>query len=305
MCSAAAPGGRGEPSRREPERRVSVRPVGGLRFLTGLAALAALVFGAGRAAAHDFWLEPSSFRPAPGETVGIGIFIGSHTEPAEPFARRADHILRFFVAGPDGARSDVGGVVGAIPAGELRPVAAGPHVLAYVSTPSRIELPAAKFEAYLVEEGLEDIVAARKAAGASGKPGRERYGRCAKALLAVGGVSGEVFTRRLGLPLELLPEVDPFALKPGEALPVRLIGVNGPVAGRRVAAWLGAATTPAAAARTDTEGRAILKLPAPGRWLVAAVHMVPAQGGTDDWASLWASLTFELPERPAPESGRK
>ena len=32
-----------------------------------------------------------------------------------------------------------------------------------------------------------------------------------------------------------------------------------------------------------------------GMWLVKAVHMVPAHAGTNaEWASFWASLTFEL-----------
>jgi hypothetical protein len=32
-----------------------------------------------------------------------------------------------------------------------------------------------------------------------------------------------------------------------------------------------------------------------GMWLVKAVHMVPAPAGANaDWASFWASLTFEM-----------
>jgi hypothetical protein len=32
-----------------------------------------------------------------------------------------------------------------------------------------------------------------------------------------------------------------------------------------------------------------------GMWLIKAVHMVPAPAGANaEWASFWASLTFEL-----------
>jgi len=32
-----------------------------------------------------------------------------------------------------------------------------------------------------------------------------------------------------------------------------------------------------------------------GMWLIKAVHMIPAPAGTSaEWASFWASLTFEL-----------
>jgi uncharacterized GH25 family protein len=48
-------------------------------------------------------------------------------------------------------------------------------------------------------------------------------------------------------------------------------------------------------ARTDASGRVRLNLRQPGMWLVKAVHMVPAPAGANaEWASYWASLTFEL-----------
>ena len=48
-------------------------------------------------------------------------------------------------------------------------------------------------------------------------------------------------------------------------------------------------------ARSDTDGRVRLPLQRAGRWLVKAVHMVPAPAGANaEWASYWASLTFGL-----------
>jgi len=48
-------------------------------------------------------------------------------------------------------------------------------------------------------------------------------------------------------------------------------------------------------ARTDADGRVRLRLRSDGMWMIKAVHMVPAPAGADgDWASYWASLTFEL-----------
>jgi uncharacterized GH25 family protein len=48
-------------------------------------------------------------------------------------------------------------------------------------------------------------------------------------------------------------------------------------------------------ARTDTDGRVRFRLRPGGMWLVKAVHMVPAPAGSNsEWASFWASLTFEL-----------
>jgi uncharacterized GH25 family protein len=48
-------------------------------------------------------------------------------------------------------------------------------------------------------------------------------------------------------------------------------------------------------ARTDMNGRVRFKLRPRGMWLIKAVHMVPAPAGSHaEWASFWASLTFEL-----------
>jgi uncharacterized GH25 family protein len=49
------------------------------------------------------------------------------------------------------------------------------------------------------------------------------------------------------------------------------------------------------AARTDNDGRVRFQLRRGGMWLVKAVHMVPAPAGANaEWASFWASLTFEM-----------
>jgi uncharacterized GH25 family protein len=53
-------------------------------------------------------------------------------------------------------------------------------------------------------------------------------------------------------------------------------------------------------ARTDAKGHVSFRLPQDGIWLVKAVHMVPAPAGSNaDWASFWASLTFQIKTPPA------
>ena len=48
-------------------------------------------------------------------------------------------------------------------------------------------------------------------------------------------------------------------------------------------------------ARTDKDGRVRFKVRPGGMWLIKAVHMVPAPAGARaEWASFWASLTFEM-----------
>ena len=57
--------------------------------------------------------------------------------------------------------------------------------------------------------------------------------------------------------------------------------------------------------RSDKDGRVAFKLPQDGVWLVKAVHMIEAPAGSGaQWASFWASLTFELNHPVASSSAR-
>lgn len=256
-------------------------------------ALAAL--GAGAAAAHDFWIEPSTFRPAPGDKVAVSLRVGD-AFPGEAVPRWPERIERFALVGPAG-EAEVFGLARMDPAGFAVPAGPGLHLLVYDSNHARLTLEGDRFEKHLAEQGLERVSALRKERGESAKTAREIYSRCAKALLQVGqkeaGQGGH--DRRLGLALELVPLADPYDLQGGGPLPLLLLYQGKPLAGARVAARTPAGAAPVSG-RTDAGGRILLSLPGPGFWLVKAVHMVEAPAGRDaDWESFWASLTFEVP----------
>jgi hypothetical protein len=255
----------------------------------GLAALTLLL--ASRAFAHDFWIEPSTFRPANGELVTVGLRVGQKLK-GEPVPRIPPLIDRFVVRGA-GDEDDIIGRAGGDPAGYARISEGGLHWIGYQSNPSPITLEAKKFEDYLREEGLERIVAARAKSGQSAAPGRERFYRCAKALLDTPGPAA-VLETPLGFTLELLPRKNPYALK-GD-LPLSLLFRGKPAAGVLVVAMNRDDPAKAVRARTDSKGNVRLKLPRPGFWLIKAVRMEAAPAGSGvDWESWWASMTFELP----------
>jgi uncharacterized GH25 family protein len=257
---------------------------------TVAAPLAAPVF------AHDFWIEASSFRPAVGSVVQLRLFVGPDFE-GEPFPRVPNLLSRFVVVSASSER-DVPGRPGMDPAGLIRVESPGLQIVAYRSLNSPLTVDAAKFDEYLKEEGLEKIAELRKKRGEEGKPAREAFSRCAKALLEAGaGTENRESAgqdRPVGLTLELVAEKNPYTLSPGDALPVRLLLENKPLAGALVQALLRGEPGAKSSARTDRSGRVQLRLARPGFWLVKAVEMAPAPRGVDaEWQSLWASLTFE------------
>jgi uncharacterized GH25 family protein len=244
------------------------------------------------ALAHDFWIEPSTFHPAVGDRVTAALRVGQKLA-GDPLPNIPPLIDRFIVRGASAERPVVGRA-GADPAGIAFIAEGGLHWIGYQSNPYPVALEGAKFEDYLRDEGLERIVEARRKNGQSAAPGRERFYRCAKALLDTPGAAA--FDAPLGFTLELMPRKNPYAIKSAGDLPLALTFRGKPIANVLVVAMSKDDPANAVHARTDAKGRVTLPLAHAGFWLIKAVHMqaAPADAGVD-WESWWASITFELP----------
>lgn len=257
-----------------------------------------VAFVALRAAGHDFWIEPSTFRPAVGERVMAALRVGQKLS-GDPLPRIPQLIDRFVIKGESGVEGPVVGRPGADPAGIAFVGDAGLHWIGYQSNPYPVALEAPKFEDYLRDEGLERIIEERKKNGQSAAPGRERFYRCAKSLLdtPAGAADGpsRVFDAPLGFTLELVPRKSPYAIQAGGELPLSLLFRGKPMANVLVVAMSKDDPDKAVRARTDAKGRVTLRLAHAGFWLIKAVHMeaAPADSGVD-WESWWASITFDL-----------
>ncbi len=263
-----------------------------------------LLLGVAPAVAHDFWIEPSSFTPAPGAAVSFHLRVGQQWQ-GDALPRSNQRIVRFVLAGPDGT-AEIAGAEAVDPAGLARVGSAGLYLAGYASNNSPLELEAPKFEEYLRLEGLEWVIAERAKRGESAAGSREVYARCAKALLRVqragdvSAVDARAFDRILGFALEIVPEKNPYTLASGDGLPVRLLYQGKPFAGGLVVAMPKAHPEAAVSARSDAQGRVRLPLAERGVWMVKAVHMTRLESAAAaaehaDWQSLWASLTFDLP----------
>ncbi len=262
------------------------------RFVIALAAVGGVLVTC-PLLAHDFWLEPSVFRLEPGASVELRLRVGEHFV-GDALPRHPAMLAQFVAAGPDGVRP-VPGQDGKDPAGVLRIEQPGLVVVGYRSRHSVVEQKPEAFDAYLAEEGLDRITAIR----ATQKPPvgmvRELFSRCAKALLVAGPGPGSGHDRVLGFTLELVPEKNPYAMRVGAALPVRLLYNGQPLAGALVVAMNRGDPATKVRARSGADGRVSLRLSREGAWLIKAVHMSPAAAGSGaHWESLWASLTFEL-----------
>lgn len=268
------------------------------RFALALGAACAL---AAPAPAHDYWLVPDTFNPKPKATVGVRLFVGEELKPEQelPFAAKKTPVAQLATKSDDVPLAEA--KVGTKPAFALALPGTGSAVLRVDRDWSSITLKADKFTAYLKEEGLGHIVEARERAGETRADGSERYRRCLKALLH-GGTPDGAAARQLGQAFEIVPTKDPYTLKAGDVLPVKVFFEGKPLAGQKLTALHRAGETlTSATATTDKTGAAEFKLAQGGVWLVRGVHMrrvteknpEPAA----DWESFWASVSFELPAK--------
>jgi uncharacterized GH25 family protein len=248
------------------------------------------------ASAHDFWLEPSTFHPAPNSTVSIRLRVGEHYL-GDPVPRRPDaEMVRFQAVTAEG-NLPVTGEAWDEPAGMLAVKNRGLIVVAYQNTPGYVELTEDKLKQYLHDEGQERMLQLRAASPYAKQPWRELFSRCAKTLLWTGSGPARVFNKVVGLTLELVPERNPYAIAAGDTLPVRLLYRGKPLPNALFVITPKLEPERKFTLRSDAHGRVRMKLDQGGQWMIKAVHIVPAApGAKGQWESFWASLTFELPE---------
>lgn len=254
---------------------------------------AAIVLTSASLSAHDMWIEPTAFVPEVGNIIGARLRVGQDFL-GDPIPRDPKLINEFISVDATG-RKPVIGRDGADPAGLVRIAEPGMLILGYRSNPSPVVLPAEKFNQYLKEEGLDAIAALRASRNQTNSEAREVFSRCAKSLVLAGVPREEYVDRRLGFTLELVAERNPYTLGAGEELPLSLTYEGRPLPGTLVVAINRLNPSAKLMARTDQNGRVKFRLADRGAWLIKAVHMISASPDANaEWASFWASLTFEL-----------
>ena len=249
---------------------------------------------AATASAHDFWLVPDMFAvPASGEIVVKG-----QTSSAFPTTLSAVTPDRVTEARVVGAADDERIAALAIQGNSLllrhRPKTAGQKVVAVSVGWRHVNETAASFRKYLVAEGAEDALKHYDRTGQL--PTADivrRYAKYGKTVIEVGS-GPRAFDRRVGHPLEFVPETDPGAAKSGP-IQMRLLFQGQPLAGARVHAG----RAPASGEKysevsrvTAADGR--VSIPAEGGvWNVRTIHVVPAPAGVDaNWDVHWATFVW-------------
>ena len=262
-------------------------------------ALLAIAVGA-PALAHDFWIEPSRFHVAPGRPVALRLLIG---EPGKVghWATEWRKIVSLQDYAPTGVVDELASVRpndGHEPTLEridatvmLR--SPGTHILAFTSAHALSDLEAAPFTAYAEHEGLALVLADRAAHGRTAARGRELYSRRAKALIQVGDRPTDTVSLPIGQTLELVPDTNPYARRPGQRLRVRIWFHGTPLAGASVVLErLGAGAVHGVPVVSDAAGYVSFPAPGAGGWKLNTVWSYAIADPRADYETVFASLTF-------------
>jgi uncharacterized GH25 family protein len=129
--------------------------------------------------------------------------------------------------------------------------------------------------------------------------GSESYSRQAKAIIQVGAslASQAQLTRPIGLPLEIVPESDPYAIPRPKMLPVRVLYKGHPLARALIKLTdLHKDASPVEAHLTDSMGRAVFMAPQHGAWLLNVIWTEVAPLSSDaEFETSFSSLSFGFP----------
>lgn len=264
-----------------------------LAFIFGLAAAPAV--------AHEFWIEPLAYQVEPDGTLEGRLVNGQEFEGVNiPYLPQR---FRSFVQfGAEGASRPVEGRVGDSPALRVAPVGEGLQVVAYVSGTAKVDYDEwAAFQRFAEHKDFEDIAARHEARGLPRDGFSEAYTRFAKTLVAVGDGAGADF--RAGLETEIVALANPYTEDLAGGLPVQVWYREAPRPGAQVELFEKAADGSVAISYHETDARGVARLPvqAGHAYLVDAVVLrepgPPLLEVMDvAWETLWASLTFAVPE---------
>jgi uncharacterized GH25 family protein len=254
------------------------------------------------AKAHEFWLQPQQFWSQPAQAMPLSMRVG-HGDHSARSSIPARRITRFEVIGPGDDAMDLRSKVHPGADMELQLDEPGAYVVVLATdNQARSDLPADRFNDYLRAEGLTPALLAREQAGLMNAEGSERYSRQAKSVVQVGAAQPRSnVTQPVGLRLEIVPEIDPYAQPRSAQLPVRVMFEGKALAGALVKLSNPADDLTATVSRiTNDDGRATFDMPRQGHWLlhVTWTKLLPSSDEAD-FDTVFASLTFGLPTEGA------
>ncbi|TRD23066.1 DUF4198 domain-containing protein [Palleronia caenipelagi] len=258
---------------------------------------------AGAATAHEFWIEPQDFTLAPGEDLVAAIKVGQEFRGTS-YAYIPANFRRFdLVTNGGDTPNPVEMQLGDRPALEVPIAKPGLATILHVTKDYKLTWDSwDKFDSFLRHKAADWVIEAHAERGFAQVEGvTEGYTRYGKSLVSVGDGAGE--DRVWGLEVEIVALENPYTGDMSDGLDVQVFYDGEPRDGEQVEIFerdqLGDVSIQTVT--TDQEGRATVPVTPGHAYLLDSVVLrepdAEMRAAMDvQWESLWASLTFAIPE---------
>lgn len=249
----------------------------------------------GLTSAREFWLQPLKFVYNPGEKL-VMTFKAGENFIGEPWNLQKNQIESLVLQHSSTASS----VLDSIKEDGnnnliLTLKAEGSHLLSMQTKNALNEWEAEKFNSFLKENGLDEIVDRRTKTNTLASPTKEYYSGHIKLLMQVGEKKDDTHKKVNGFPVEILPLENPYALKIGDPIHFKILFDSKPVFGVRVKVWNRFDNrTTIQNIYTEKDGTLETRVSSPGPWMVSVVRMAPSKQPGADWQSYRGSLVFGI-----------
>lgn len=246
------------------------------------------------ALAHEFWLEPQQYIFSRTDEINIRFRVGeSFTGNNWKGNREKVNELKIYYSDivddlSDAISDEEGDSL------QFSIHEEGTAVITFNNINSFIELEAATFNSYLLEDGLQSAIDYRKQHNETDSIGSEFYQRSVKTIVQVGALKTPVYKKQTTLPVDIIPLSHPYQLKNGESLTVKVLFKDEPLINTKIRVWhklMGRVI--ATSFLSDEKGEISFPVSTTGEWMVSCVTMIRL---TDDpkaqWQSYWGSVTW-------------
>ena len=258
----------------------------------------ALMLWTATAQAHEFWISPEAYVTPKGGEVQAQLRVGQEFGGAS-YAFNSNRFERFDLVIGDQV-IPVTGRLGDTPALNMTAPAEGLITIVHETGDNLLTYKGMeKFTKFAKHKDFEWAVQSHAERGLPTERFTERYRRYAKSLVAVGnGVGAD---REVGMKTEIVALANPYTDQ-GNMFPVKVLLDGKPRADAQIELFdkgLDGEVT-ITLHRTNAEGIGSFPVERGHAYLVDAVELLPLDEGDPTkfpvWVSVWASLTFMVPE---------
>jgi uncharacterized GH25 family protein len=243
--------------------------------------------------AQELWLQPAKFIYQWNEPVNIRFLAGENFEGENWNGDRAGvSSLEIYF---NDAKDDISGLLSEETGDSIqfKVLDEGTAMVIFNSKNGFRKQVAATFSDYTGEAGVQNAIEFRHHQNETGWPEREFYQYCVKTIFQVGKRFNNTYRMETPLPLDIIPQQNPYQLKNRDSLQVKILFQKKPLAGQPVRVWHKIQhLTTRKHLITDENGMIKFPVEVKGVWMISTIAMTKIENDDADWLSYRGICTW-------------